>query len=255
MEKEKKQNLLIIISSIILVLLTAIVVYLIFFNKKEELKPVDSNPPSSNQSGELYHIVDGEKFFIYGRLEDGTLVNKGIEISFAYPVIDIDTEEVKAINKKIYDEYQNNYKMNFAYEATKDSCVAIKKNNKYYGTEHIIYDTYRVSQNSDYLSIVIIHHGYTECASGGLSYTGYVINKKTKNVMSNAEIVKMFNADEMKIVNEYNKNLNVLGLKEAKTIDDVELLIYDNSLMIEQHLGDGSDLIKYNNGKFELVSD
>ena len=248
MEKEKKQDLLIIIMSVILVLLIAVVIYLIFFNKKEDLKPVN------NQSGELYHIVDGEKFDIYGMTpgEDDALVNRGIEISFAYPVIDIDSEEVKAINKKIYELYQSDYKMNLANEATKNSCVAIKKNNKYYGIEHIFYNTYKIFQNSDYLSIVIISHGYTECASGDVSYTGYVINKNTKKVMNNSEIAKLFNCSEKSIIEQYNEQGKYIDLK-ADTINDIELFIYDNNLAFTIHGGDSDTVITYNNGKFGLL--
>ncbi len=208
---------------------------------------------TSSNSDKLYHIEDGEKFNIYGMtpgLEDN-LVPRDIEISFAYPVIDIDSAEVKNINQKIANQYKEDYNTNLRSEFNKaNDCVAIKSGNKYYGSSHIYYDTYKVFEKDNYLSIVVVKKAYTECAGGYNYYTGYVIDKTTKKVMSNAEIVKMFNANEKVIVDKYNENAGVFGYAKATSVDDIELFIYDGNLAAVIP-GNGDSLMKYNNGQLE----
>ncbi len=252
MEKEKSQKPLIIFLVIIILLLLGMLVYLLFFNKKEDVKPINSNEQGQIENKKLYHIEDGEKFTVYGK-ENGSYISRNFEISFAYPVIDIDDNEVKVINNEIANNYKNDYNINLKNSTDGSGCVAIRKNNKYYSGEHVVYDTSKVFEKDNYLSIVIKSVAYTECASGGPSYRGYVINKTTKKVMSNAELVKMFNANEQKIIDKYNENANALAYNKAKTIDDVNLFVYENDLAIVSIGGDYDDLLLYANGNFKNV--
>lgn len=253
MEEKNKSSIGIIIITVIVTLLVLAIAYLLFVRNNDNLskgkQDSDTNNTQSN-SGKLYHIEDGEKFNIYGKTpgEDDDFVNRNMEISFAYPVIDIDSTEIKAINKEIYNQYKNDYELITSLDDF-TGCVAIKKDNKYHPGTHIFYDTYKIFETDTYLSVVIISKTYTECAGGDTSYKGYVINKKTKDIMSNSELVKTFNADEKKIIDKYNENADVFGYSKAKTIEDVELFIYENKLSLVIH-GNGDSLYKYENGNF-----
>ena len=255
--KSGGNNLTVTIVTVVITLMAVAIGYLLFIRK-------DSNQQTNTNSGQnnnvnnqsnvdkLYHIEDGEKFTIYGKTpgEDNDFVNRNMEISFAYPVIDIDNDKVKVINKEIYNQYKNDYETNVSLNDS-TGCVAIKKDSKYRAGTHIFYDTYKTFETTDYLSIVIISKAYTECAGGDIGYKGYVINKKTKDIMSNSELVKMFNADEKKIIDKYNENADSIGYSKAKTIEDVNMFIYENNLAIVSIGGAYDELLIYSNGNFK----
>lgn len=247
---KENRRLLVILTTVFIcatILLGGYVIY-----DKVLKKDVIQTNDGHKENGKLYHVEDGEKFMIYGKnlLENDQLINRNIEISFAYPVIDINTDEIKKVNSEIYEKYQSSYRSNLNNKVTSSSCVAIRKNDQFYGGSHILYNTYRVYETSNYLSIVIIDEKYTECASGNIGYVGYVINKDTKKLMTNKEILRLFNAvnNEKVFIDEYNKAANIFEYSKITNIEDANVLIYDNKLMLSIK-GNGESLLKYDNGK------
>ena len=239
--KRKNSTLTVILISLVIV--TIGLGIFIFYNKIIKKSSIEQK---------LYHIEDGEKYNIYGKeSDDREFVNRGIEISFSYPVIDINSSEIKKVNKLISKMYKENYKTNFETSA-EFSCVAIKKNDKYYGGSHILFNSYKISENEKFLSIVIVSKAYTECAGGDISYDGFVIDKHTKKLLSNKEILKMFNAenDEKIFIDKYNEDAEIFENDKINNIEDAKILIYNNKLMISI-VGNGESLLQYNNGKLE----
>ena len=259
---EGKKNLLITLMTIFIIS-TILLGGFIIYDKvlKKDTVPVDNSSETNNEQKEndkLYHIEDGEKFVIYGKTPglDDQLINRGKEISFAYPVIDINSDEMKKVNNEISKKYQDAYKSDLSSKADGNSCVAVKKNGQYYGGDHILYNTYRIFENTNYLSIVIIDNAYTECAGGDTGYDGYVINKETKKLMTNKEILKLFGAEnnEKVFIDKYNEVANIFDYSKINSIEDANILIYDNKLMISID-GNGESLLQYNNGKLEEYYD
>ena len=52
--------------------------------------------------------------------------------------------------------------------------------------------SYNISETNDYLSIAIFNTRYCKC-SGAISAYSYVVNKKTKKLMTKEEILGLFN--------------------------------------------------------------
>lgn len=255
---EKRKNLEIIVLGFIIVALLGVLIYLLFIKKDnptEPPKPQDNQQVENNQSQienrKLYHIEDGEKYTIYD-FDGENFISSRQEISFSYPVIDIKDKTIEEINLEIYNQYKEDNDTNLR-QVSQEGCIAIKKGDKYYSGEHIIYDSYRIFETNDYLSIVIIQTIDTNCASGGNFYKGYVISKSTKKVMTNEAIIKMFNANEQELINNYNQNADTVGYDKAKNINDVPIYIYENKLATISRGGDLDTLVYYNNGNFENV--
>ena len=245
MEKQNNQSkTIIILLSVIIFLSLAFGIYVLFFNKDNDGN-VDNN--QNNETGEkeekkpLYHIVDGEEATILDTINSSP--NDKISISFDYPQFDIDSEEIKEINTAIEKIYKRDYDINFSREINEFSEFGIEKNGKYYcnGPEEareaceFHYITYNISSNDDYLAIYFTENIYCHC-SGGSNIFGYVIDKKTNKVLTNSEIVKLFDKNEQDVIDEYNKHIDgVACLDEsdkAKTINDVKLQIENGELSI-----------------------
>ena len=156
---------------------------------------------------------------------------------------------MKNVNKKIYDKYQEDYNTNLR-TVSDEGCVAVKKNDNIYGFHHVFYDEYKIFETDSYLSIVIVDSAYTECAGGYSHYNGYVINKESKKVMTNAEIIKMFNAKENVFIDEYNEAANIFDNNRATSIEDMEIFVLDGNLLVAIP-GNGDTLMKYSNGQLE----
>ena len=165
-----------------------------------------------------------------------------ISISFDYPQFDIDSDEIKEINSEIKKRYVNDYNVNFSREISEFSEFGIEKNGKYYCNSEdniceFYYITYNISENDQYLAITfnekLYHHG-----TGSQSYFGYAIDKTTKKVLTNSELVELFQMDEKKIIDEYNQHIKSLPCtkesKIANTIDDINLYVLDNQLTFEK---------------------
>ena len=246
MEEKKGNGKTILIATLVIIIIGLIgfIVYDKCFNKEAApVKPQEEKEEEKEEKKEVYHVVDGEKFDVYGKTpgEETELTKRNQTISFVYPVIDIDSEDAKIANEKIKKVYDTAYQNNLNAEATADACIAIKKDGKYYGGSHISSVSYDVTNNDKFIAITLIGREDTECAGGYKSYSSFVIDKTTKKAMTNKELVTYFGADETKIISSFNQNADTFGNEKANTIEEVDLVIIGGVLNVVQH-GNGDSV-------------
>ncbi|MCI5983633.1 MAG: hypothetical protein MRZ35_00040 [Firmicutes bacterium] len=249
----KKKNTGLIVCIVILILIVLGLVGFIVYDK------VINNKPNDNiESKELYSIKKlGDKVLYTGK-SDLEIISS--EIIFAYPVININSKEIRKVNSEILKVYQDVYSFidsNYTKEVSETPMcqITINKNGKLYGGENTVSPLrYIISENDKYLSVVIEETHITMCGGGSTSYLGYTINKETKKVMSNSEILELFNASNLEnvFVDAYNENAQSIGLGNAKSIDDLRLYVYDGELVLCLTTN-GDYLLKYSNGKLGAV--
>ena len=249
----KKENTRLIICIVILIFIVLGLVGFIVYDK------VVNNKPNDNiESKELYSIKKLTDKVTYTGKNDLEIING--EIIFAYPVININSEEIRNANSEILKVYQDVYSFidsNYTKKVDDTAMcqITINKNGKLYGGENTVSPLrYIISENDKYLSVVIEEMHITMCGGGSTSYLGYTINKKTKKVMSNRAILEMFDAtdDEDIFVDADNENAQSIGLGNAKSIDDLRLYVYDGELVLCLTTN-GDYLLKYSNGKLGAV--
>lgn len=249
----KKKNTGLIVCIVILILIVLGLVGFIVYDKV-----INSKPNDNIESKELYSIKKlGDKVLYTGK-SDLEIISS--EIIFAYPVININSKEIRKVNSEILKVYQDVYSFidsNYTKEVSETPMcqITINKNGKLYGGENTVSPLrYIISENDKYLSVVIEEMHITMCGGGSTSYLGYTINKETKKVMSNSEILELFNAsnDENVFVDAYNENAQSIGLGNAKSIDDLRLYVYDGELVLCLTTN-GDYLLKYSNGKLGAV--
>ena len=249
----KKENTRLIICIVILIFIVLGLVGFIVYDK------VVNNKPNDNiESKELYSIKKLTDKVTYTGKNDLEIING--EIIFAYPVININSEEIRNVNSEILKVYQDVYSFidsNYTKKVDDTAMcqITINKTGKLFGGENTVSPLrYIISENDKYLSVVIEETHITMCGCGSTSYLGYTINKETKKVMSNSEILELFNASNLEnvFVDAYNENAQSIGLGNAKSIDDLRLYVYDGELVICLTMN-GDYLLKYSNGKLGAV--
>ena len=241
---EKKYTGLVVCIAILILIVLGLAGFIVYdkvINNRpnDNVAQPDNNDEQNKDPKELYSFKKlGEKIPIDGK---GHYEGATGEISFEYPVININSEEIRNVNNEILKEYQNAYSFinsNYTKEVNETGMcqITIKRNGKIYGGSNFISSLdYNVFENGDYLSIVIENARLAMCDDKGSSYLGYVINKETNKIMSNSEILEMFyaNNDEKLFIDAYNENAKSLGLNDrAKSIDDLKLYIYKGKLVL-----------------------
>lgn len=218
---------------------------------KENKEEVKEENKSEVNDDKLYHIEKLDNAITYEGYQSNKVFTTG-EISFDYPVIDIDSDEIKKVNAEILKIYCESY----LFEESKISnghFFKLYKNSKSYGTTSDIKSAkYYISEGSNYLSIIIGIEDNHIVGESSLNYIGYVINKKTKKIMSNKEILELFNAtkDENAYINENNQDY--MDTK-ANSIEDLKLYVYNDKIVLCYLGGSGLSemMMVYNNGTFE----
>ena len=221
---------------------------------KENKEEVKEENKSEVNDDKLYHIEKLDNAITYEGYQSNKVFTTG-EISFDYPVIDIDSDEIKKVNAEILKIYCESY----LFEESKISnghFFKLYKNSKSYGTTSDIKSAkYYISEGSNYLSIIIGIEDNHIVGESSLNYIGYVINKKTKKIMSNREILEFFNAtkDENAYINENNQDY--MDTK-ANSIEDLKLYVYNDKIVLCYLGGSGLSemLMVYNNGTFKNYS-
>ena len=241
MEQEKTSGkpkiALILIGLGILCMFVAAGFYLLKDDKKE---PATTN----NESLTTYHIVDGEEYTIYEVNDSNKLVESTEKLSFDYPLLDIDSTDAKKVNEDIKKKYDDAYNDMFSVEAK--GCVAVKKDNKTYGSAHVVYYKYDVFENDKMIAIALTQVVSTRCASGGEYYFGYAIDKTTNKIMTNTELTSYFNVNNETVINGYNEQAKNVNGDPAATIEDVMLIVKEGKLYYVEYYGDGSGLVDTN---------
>jgi hypothetical protein len=259
---EKKYTGLVVCNTVLILIVLGLAGFIVYdkvINNRpnDNVVQPDNNDEQNKEPKELYSIKKlGDKVSYTGK--NNFQVKEG-EFSFEYPVININSEEIRRVNSEILKVYQDVYSFinsNYTKEVSETPICqfTIKKNGKLYSGEYSMTALkYNISENDKYLSVVIEEMHITMCG-GSTSYLGYTINKETKKVMSNSEILELFNAsnDENVFVDAYNENAQSIGLGNAKSIDDLRLYVYDGELVLCLTTN-GDYLLKYSNGKLGAV--
>ena len=249
---EKKYTGLVVCNTVLILIVLGLAGFIVYD------KVINNKPNDNIESKELYSIKKLTDKVTYTGKNDLEIING--EIIFAYPVININSEEIRNVNNEILKEYQDAYSFinsNYTKEVSETPICqfTIKKNGKLYSGEYSMTALkYNISENDKYLSVVIEEMHITMCGCGSTSYLGYTINKETKKVMSNSEILELFNASNLEnvFVDAYNENAQSIGLGNAKSIDDLRLYVYDGELVLCLTTN-GDYLLKYSNGKLGAV--
>lgn len=254
MEKENK-NLKIIIAllSVLIVILLALGIYFVFI-KKENEGVIDNQKPNNTQVNggqkeqdknidhRLYHIVDGDDYVLY---TDGTIVEN--KISFDYPQFDINTDEFRRANSEISNLYKQRYDslLKESINPT-DAEYYISKNGSKYGSSEIFIPSYNISETDKYLSILIIDKRYCNC-SGQISGYGYVVDKVSKKLLSNEEILKLFDVSKQDFINYYNEygGCHIDNDNKISSLDNQKIFIKDKELYFENATCCCNEISKY----------
>ena len=246
-EKIRKQyTLLLILCTFIGTVIIMTGIYFWFIKKDD--KPIENNQNvnEKEETKKLYTIVDGEELELYDD-EDGKLTKK-TDISFDYPVINIDTVEIEKANEEIKKIYDDTKKGNLAKEVTSNPYgFMVKKGDKYYmedsANDGILWDIkYNISETDDYLSVSIIRNWLCHCG-GVISIDKYVVDKKTNKLLSDTDILKLFNLTEQEFLDFLSKN-DPCGIKYK--LSDGQLFIQDNKLAFASENCGGAGIEVYN---------
>ena len=257
---EKKYTGLVVCNTILILIVLGLAGFIVYdkvINNKhnDNVAQPDNNDEQNKEPKELYSIKKlGDNVSYTGK--NNFQVKEG-EFSFEYPVININSEEIRRVNSEILKVYQDVYSFinsNYTKEVSETPICqfTIKKNGKLYSGEYSMTALkYNISENDKYLSILVGEKRIAICGDTGTSYLGYTINKETKKLMSNSELLAMFNAtkDEKLFINTYNETAQSLGESNAKSIEDLRLYVYDGKLVLCLTTN-GDYLLEYSNGTF-----
>ena len=249
MEEEKirqKYTLLLILCTFIGTVIIMLGIYFWFIKKDD--RPIENNQTINDkeETKKLYSIVDGDELELYDD-EDGKLTKKP-DISFDYPVINIDTAEIKKANEEIKKIYDDTKKGNLAKEVTSNPYgFMVKKGDKYYiedvDADGILWDIkYNISEEENYLSISIIRNWLCHCG-GATSVDKYVVDKKTNKLLSDSEIFKLFNVTEKEFMDYINSG-DSCGATHK--LSDGQLFIQDKKLAFAYEDCGGANISTYN---------
>lgn len=204
-----------------------------------------------NNNKDLYYYEYGER---YGIIEDDEIGISSLEVK--YPVINIDSDDVKRINNEIKnkalelkDTYLS-YVGNSNYEEDEElTCTIIKIGSSKLEIEHVEYYTYEFMESDNYLTLIEWSRGDTSCSGGWNYYTNiYVINKETGKELSQEEIVALYNYREKDIIDSYKRTL--INDYNEEDIDDMlsnfDFYINESSELVLIHdilSGSGNEIV------------
>ena len=232
LKKSNNRMKAVIVILLFTLVLAGLLVFLFCCGNKEEAKQAPKQDEKKEENTKLYHIVDGDEFEFY---------NLGVKnennISFDYPQLDINTDEVKKINDSIKSMYEKDYNELFTtknkLENYSDDLFLFKKNEAYYGSGDLWIPEYSVVDEDKYIYISFTNTQYCKCSGSTESYS-YFIDKNTKKVLTKSEIVKLFNLSEQEVINTVNNDLKSISCLDendrAKTIDDISFELENNKL-------------------------
>lgn len=238
------KNGIIVFLVVIIIALMGAVVYFAFIKKdkpSELSKPQDNISIQENESKNSYHIVDGEEYVIYN---SASSTNK--KISFDYPQFDIDNNDLKRANneiKKLYEEKYNNLFKNSI--NPDDGDYYVNKNNKQYGSSEVYIPEYNISETDKYISILILNVRHCNC-SGETNGYGYVYDKMNKKLLSNEEILNLFNVTPQDFIQYYNQYGGCQADNDSiSSLDNQKILIKDKQLYFENSTCCCREISKY----------
>lgn len=197
-------------------------------------------------------IVDEDNKLYENNLKNIEGLTKDYNIQFRYPVINMDSNDVKNINAKI----KNNItKLEEVYKKTneKNNNTIFKltsNNGTNYFENYLQYYNYLIGESDDYLSIVECLKDYYLTINEETILNIYIINKKDGSLVTTNDLLSKYNLDQDKVLdfvakkyNELNDNETSLSKEDFKNGDlDSKVYYYvkDNKLHILMNNSDFS---------------
>ena len=260
-EKGKKiNNKTIGIIGVIILLIIAIIgigVYITLRNKED-------NNIDNNETNIKYEKIDENKDFIY--VHEGNTYevnfNEAKQVSFDYPIININTESVKKLNNNIKEQFSN-LEEEYKRIGISDGSTCIKIDGINHCAEYIESLNYVTTETSDYYQVLIYNFYNAMYASGDSDLKGYIISIKTGEVMNNKEIIELFGYDTNKLLQEYNKykqeeyKANDEVFENINDINKLSLIIHNDILIIIDYplMGDGYNTLSFDGKKVQIYID
>ena len=140
MKEEKtrqKYTLLLVLCTVIGTVIIMLGIYFWFIKKDD--KPIENNQNinEKEETKKLYNIVDGNEYEVYFRSVSSDQLKKELDLSYDYPLFNIDTVELKKANEDIKKVYDDIIKYNSTKEVDVNSALgySIKNDNKYYSND------------------------------------------------------------------------------------------------------------------------
>ena len=255
----KKGNKKKIITSFVVLLIVIIIGASIFMLCKN-----DNNKLDNNNSNTKYEKIDENKDFIYVHKGNTYEVNfnESKQVSFDYPIININTESVKKLNNNIKEQF-NDLEEEYKRIGISDGSTCIKIDGINHCAEHIESLHYVTIQTLDYYQVLLYSFYNAMYASGDSDLKGYIISTKTGEVMNNKEIIELFGYDTNKLLQEYNKYKQEEYkegdeiFKNIKDIDKLSLIIHNDILIIIDYplMGDGYNTLSFDGEKVQIYID
>lgn len=259
-ENDKKQNnkskiiIVVIILSIIAIIGTSIF----------GLYKRDNNKLDNNNINTKYEKIDENKDFIYIHKGNTYEVNfnESKQVSFDYPIININTESVKKLNNNIQKQF-NDLEEEYKKIGISDGSTCIKIDGINHCAEHIESLHYVTIQTLDYYQVLLYSFYNAMYASGDSDLKGYIISIKTGEVMNNKEIIELFGYDANKLLQEYNKykqeeyKANDEVFENINDINKLSLIIHNDILIIIDYplMGDGYNTLSFDGEKVQIYID
>lgn len=197
-------------------------------------------------------IVDEDNKLYENNLKNIEGLTKDYNIQFRYPVINMDSNDVKNINAKI----KNNItKLEEVYKKTneKNNNTAFKltsNNGTNYFENYLQYYNYLIGESDDYLSIVECLKDYYLVSADETILNIYIIDKKDGALVTTNDLLSKYNLDQDKVFdfvakkyNELNDNETSLSKEDFKNGDldnKVYYYVKDNKLHILMNNSDFS---------------
>ena len=172
-------------------------------NKQKEVDKKDNNKIENNQSVVSYDsleklgtIDDNERNSYFMNIE---YVSKNGEVIFSYPVINIDSEDVKTVNQKIKDSVLENEKEWLKKKtdtpwSDEEKFITLNDGSGYIDLYFYGYSYFRVVETEDYVSIIESSQDIGHKEDNSIKAV-YVIDKNTGKELSKEEIAKTFKYD------------------------------------------------------------
>lgn len=117
---ERAKNAIIVGLVVVIVILLVGMVYLFVQNNSGNIQSSDNNNDNQQQNNEENENnsnkkIDDTKDIVYENVVSKLVDESGQEFVVSLPIINIDTEEIRALNKHIVDKHGNNYYTEFEY--------------------------------------------------------------------------------------------------------------------------------------------
>lgn len=242
-----KYTLLLILCTVLGTVIIMTGIYFWFI--KSDNKPIDNNQTinEKEETKKLYNIVDGNEYEVYFRSVSSDQLKKELDLSYDYPLFNIDTVELKKANEDIKKVYDDIIKYNSAKEVDVNSALgySIKNDNKYYSNDGTLWNIkYDVSETDNYLSIAIIKSSLWDGAGEEEVYS-YVVDKKTNKLLTNSEIIKLFNVAEKDFLDFLNKDNYCAAVDKIDNTSLGTLFIQNKKLAYARNCG-GPEISIYN---------